>query len=400
MGQYINLRQTANPQFQHIINKSTVFHYLRKNGPTYRNVISSALGISLPTVTGALDSLTMAGFAELVEYRKNNQARRVPYYQITMKDSIILSIDLLKNIIATFDTNGITIMQNFTFPPDDDPEKRLLQIINNFVRRKLKKERSSIKSICIGFPGIVDVEKGMVIKAIYHPNLENIPFKQILKEEYNCTVFIDNVVNLAAYANYSEFNKIYKNIVSCDIGMEIGTGLLINGTVYYGENYIAGEIGFYTDNLENPAINFKRKYTFRALCAEFVKCHEGKIVDPAKLDVVFCLEKIAELFTLAHKKDKLVLKLVDTYIQNIALMLNKVEVLLNPKIIVISGDICQIPYSEEVFLNPLNQYFKAVRLMAEDIKYSKYGSLVSVYGAGEMALDNYFSEEFPYVMGF
>ena len=239
MGQYINLSQAANPQFQHVINKSTVFHYLRKNGPTYRNVIASALGISLPTVTGALDSLTMAGFAELVEYRRNDQARRVPYYQITMKDSIILSLDLLKNIIAAFDENGINVMQNFLFPSDGDPKEHLLQIINNFVRRKLKKDRSLIKSICIGFPGIVDVEKGVVNKAIYHPNLENTPFKQILKDKYNCTVYIDNVVNLAAYANYSEFNKIYKNIVSCDIGMEIGTGLLINGAVYHGENYMA-----------------------------------------------------------------------------------------------------------------------------------------------------------------
>jgi predicted NBD/HSP70 family sugar kinase len=388
-----------NPHFQHIINRSAVFHYLREYGPTYRTKISIALGISLPSVARALQSLSTDGFVELMEYRKNSQDRTVPFYRITIKDNIMISVDLLKNIIAVFDTTGLYTTQDFKIPADDDIQTAIVRTIDQFVDVVLKKDRRLIKSICIGSPGIVDVEKGMVIKAIYHPDFEGIPLKSILKDTYKCTVFIDNVVNLAVYANYIEFDKNYKNIIACDIGMEIGTGLMINGKIYHGENYRAGETGFFTDNLADPGINYKKLLTFRALNAEFLKRHKGEITDSANQDEETCLQNISSLFTLANQGDKLALEIIDEYIKKIALMLNKAEVLLNPKIIVISGDICQMPYSENVFLKPLNKYFTGLRLMENEIKYSKYGTLVAIYGAGEFALENYLCEEFPYMMG-
>ena len=87
------------------------------------------------------------------------------------------------------------------------------------------------------------------------------------------------------------------------------------------------------------------------------------------------------------------------YIDRIALMINKVDVLLNPQIIVVGGDICLMPHSEELFLQPLNDRYRPLRLMNNDIVYSKYGTLVTLYGAGRMALEQYLQSEFPYMMG-
>lgn len=396
---YISLSQTVNPAYQLIINQSAVFHYLRENGPTYRNQIATALNISLPSVARALNALVERNFVELVDYRRNNHARTVPYYQITIKDSIMLSLDLLKGVIAAQHITDLFSIAYFNLDSSKNIIDDLVEIITGYVENTLRRSIHAVKSICIGSPGIVDVEEGVVKKAIFHPGLEGVPLKASLEKIFNCIVTIDNVVNIAAYANYCETERKVNNIVSCDIGLEIGTGLLINGRIHRGSHFMAGETGFFTDDIDEPMNNYKRTHTFRSLCCDLVWQEECKVIDWSSLEESYCLEQVRAIFERTFAGDKVAYQLLETYIDKIIRMLNKVDVLLDPDLIVIGGDICQMPHSEILFLERLNERFRPTRQFKQDVQYSKYGPLVTLYGAGQMALDHYFSAEFPYIMG-
>lgn len=396
---YISLSQTVNPAYQLIINQSAVFHYLREHGPTYRNQIANALNISLPSVARALNVLVERGFVELLDYRRNDQARTVPYYRITIGSTIMLSLDLLKGAIAAQNLEGLFSIAYFKLDTHLPVVDDLVSIITHYVQDTLHTSLASVKSICIGSPGIVDVERGAVLKAIFHPGLEGVPLRDSLEARLGCSVFVDNVVNIAAYANYCEFDKKVRNIVSCDIGLEIGTGLLIDGRIYRGSHFMAGETGFYTDHLDNPKINYKRTHTFRSICCELAERLEGITLDPAALEEEYCLNHVSALFETCARGDALSISVLDAYIDRTALMLNKVDVLLNPQLIVIGGDICQMPQSEHLFLERLNERYRPLRQLKQDIVYSKYGPLVTLYGAGRMALERYFQTQFPYMMG-
>lgn len=396
---YISLSQTVNPAYQLIINQSAVFHYLREHGPTYRNQIATALNISLPSVARALSVLVERGFVELIDYRRNNQARTVPYYHITIGRSIMLAMDLLKGVIAAQNLEGLFSIEYFKLDKNVSVIEDITSIITRYVHDTLHAPLSDVKSICIGCPGIVDVDSGMVLQAIFHPGLEGVPLRNTLQEKFGYHVSVDNVVNIAAYANYCEFDKKVSNIVSCDIGLEIGTGLLIDGRIYRGSHYMAGETGFYTDHLENPKINYKRTHTFRSICCDLALRLEGTVLDPASLEEDYCLEHVSTLFDSCAQGDALSIAVLDAYIVRIALMLNKVDVLLNPQLIVIGGDICQMPHSEQLFLDRLNERYQPLRQLKQDIVYSRYGPLVTLYGAGQMALEHYFQVQFPYMMG-
>lgn len=396
---YISLSQTVNPAYQLIINQSAVFHYLREHGPTYRNQIATALNISLPSVARALSVLVERGFVELVDYRRNNQARTVPYYRITIGNALMLSLDLLKGAIAAQNLEGLFSIGYFKLDKSIPVTEDIVSIITRYVLDTLHAPLSDVKSICIGCPGIVDVDSGMVLKAIFHPGLEGIPLRDTLQEKFGCQVYVDNVVNIAAYANYCEFDKKVSNIVSCDIGLEIGTGLLIDGRIYRGSHYMAGETGFYTDHLDNHKINYKRTHTFRSICCDLAARLKGSVLDPASLEEDYCLEHVSALFDSSAQGDALSISVLDAYIDRIALMLNKVDVLLNPQLIVIGGDICQMPHSEQLFLERLNERYRPLRQLKQDIVYSKYGPLVTLYGAGRMALEHYLQAQFPYMMG-
>jgi len=397
---YINLSQMANPSFQHTINQSAVFHYLREHGPTYKKHIAQALGISLPSVTRALNALIERGFAEHTEYRKNKQSRTVPYYQITIQNAIIIAIDVLKGLISGRNLVEMFPIHEIGFDPSIPLIDDFTRNIQRYVEDCLGRNIDDVKFICIGLPGIVNVDTGVVEKAIYHPNLENIPIKEPLGANFHCKVFIDNVVNLAAFANYCEFHKQYGNMVACDIGMEIGTGLIINHRVYRGQNNIAGETGFFIGDLDHPERTCKMTCTFRPLNREIIK--SGLIDDhedagsPGE-DEKTCLRNVARLFDCAYEGNAAARELLKDYITKIILMLNKVEILLNPKKIVIGGDVCCLPHSREVFLKPLNELYGPVRQMDDPVCYSNYDVHVSLYGACEMGLETYLSEEFPYM---
>ena len=395
---YVSISQTLNPSRQHKINQSAIFHFLRESGPTYRTNIARNLDLSLPAVGRALEALLERGFVELIEYKKNDMARTVPYYQITLMDDVIISIDLLKGIIAAFDTEKMFTPYYFKLPNKNLLIDELSEVIEYYFSNIIKKSIQTMKSICICSPGIVDIQKGQVIKAIYHPNLENVPIRDQLRQRYQCIVFIENAVNAAAFESYWEFKKIYRNIVSLDIGLEIGAGLIIGGLVYHGENYIAGETGFYIDDIEHPEINYKKTCTFRSLSAEVITNKKGEQRDPAELDEEFCLTTVSDLFTSAYENEPSACILINNYIRRIILMLNKIDVLLNPKIIVIGGDICQMPHSEEVFLHRLKERYHPLRISDVEICYSRYGPLVTLQGGGIMALENYLCEQFPYMM--
>ena len=390
----------ANPSFQHQINQSAVFHYLLESGPTYKNAISQALGISLPSVTRALNALSDRGFVEHTENRKNKQSRVVPYYQATIKESLIIAIDLLYNTIMGSGLYEKYPIQQCDFITDKPLIENIQHYIDDYVKNTIKGDIKNIKSICIGSPGIVNVEKGYVETAIYHPTLENVPMKQELSVIYDCSVFIENVVNLAAFANYCQLSRKHSNIVACDVGAEIGAGLIINNAVYRGQNNIAGETGFFVDNLSRPSENYNEACTLKSLLSRAVVARIlPPEVDPEReLPHKEFLERVQALFELAHNGNLLAIDLIIDHVKSIILMLNKIEILLNPEMIFIGGDICSINHTEELFLTPLNALYEPIRKMKDPVYYSAYGCDTTLQGACEMGLEKYLSQIFPYVL--
>lgn len=390
---YIAMHQTATPNLQSIINQSLVFHYLKEHGPSYRARISLDLNISLPAVGRALDELIERKFVILSDYRKNDQMRRVPFYSINLDDFVIISLDAYNNLI-TSDHSGL--VRKFDLDQQIDLGEAFIDVIDRFVRNDLAKDISMIRSICIAFPGIVNTSDGIVEKAVYHPEFERFPIKDRLEEHYGCTVFIDNVVNLAVVQNKFELEERKLNVVAIDIGMEIGAGILIDGKVYRGENFIAGEIGYYTDSPIYEKKESGHSSTLRKL-AMMVCGATG--VEPCDLHQRSrCVPIVVDAFGKAHDGDAGMLGVIDQFSNEIALLINKIDPLLNPAAIVISGEICTIPYSKELFFERVVEKYHNLRFSNVTIMFSPSGPLAGLLGGVLVAEDNFMKQQFPYVM--
>lgn len=103
---------------------------------------------------------------------------------------------------------------------------------------------SSVTSIGIGVPALVDLEQGIVYDAVYIPSWKKVPLKKLLEERYHLPVLINNDANCFALGEfYFGKGKGVNSMIGLTIGTGLGSGIIINKKLYAGNNCGAGEFG-------------------------------------------------------------------------------------------------------------------------------------------------------------
>ncbi len=95
----------------------------------------------------------------------------------------------------------------------------------------------------IGTPGTVNRDTGIVE---FSNNLQfrNLELKKLLEARMNKRVIVENDANAAAYGEYKAGAlKGAKNALAITLGTGVGSGIIIDGKVYAGTNFAAGEMG-------------------------------------------------------------------------------------------------------------------------------------------------------------
>ncbi len=82
------------------------------------------------------------------------------------------------------------------------------------------------------------------------------PFAGILKKKISLPVFIDNDANVMALAEFKAgAARGSRNAVCLTLGTGVGGGLILDGKLYRGSSYAAGEIGHMPLNESGPKCN-------------------------------------------------------------------------------------------------------------------------------------------------
>lgn len=102
----------------------------------------------------------------------------------------------------------------------------------------------SVTRIGIGVPSIVDAEKGIVYNVTSIPSWDKVPLKDMLEEKFGVPAKVNNDCNCFARGVLaSEEFRGYKDMVCVTLGTGVGSGLIVNRSLYVGGNSCAGEIG-------------------------------------------------------------------------------------------------------------------------------------------------------------
>lgn len=109
---------------------------------------------------------------------------------------------------------------------------------------RLRQKHSDIAAIGVGVPGLVDFDRGYVHELTNVPGWKEVALKDILSEKTGLPVLVENDANAMAYAEFRYgAGRGLKNVVALTMGTGIGGGLVLNGKMYRGSGFAAGEIG-------------------------------------------------------------------------------------------------------------------------------------------------------------
>jgi glucokinase len=104
---------------------------------------------------------------------------------------------------------------------------------------------SVLRAIAAGAPGITDVESGVVIATSYLMGWRNVPLRSLLESRLGIPAAVDNDVNIAAIGeSWLGAAKQARDFVFVAIGSGVGAGIVLNGRLYHGGGWTAGEIGY------------------------------------------------------------------------------------------------------------------------------------------------------------
>lgn len=105
--------------------------------------------------------------------------------------------------------------------------------------------RSLLRAIAAGAPGITNVDDGIVIATSYLMGWHDVPLRALLESALGVPAAVDNDVNMAAIAE-SRIGaaKDTRDFVFLAVGTGIGAGIVLDGRLFHGMSWTAGEIGY------------------------------------------------------------------------------------------------------------------------------------------------------------
>ncbi len=268
-----------------------------------------------------------------------------------MNKKFVIAVDLggtkVLTALITKDGKIINRLKNSVTPSKSKIVKTISASITQLlIEAKLKPK--DIAAISLGVPGTVNPEKGIIAAA---PNLKmsNFNIRKELQKTLRIPILIENDVNLAALGiKKFEYKNKLKNALVVFIGTGIGGALILNGTLYRGSSFYAGEIGHMIVHVDGSLGNNTGKTTLekaasRPQVVKRIKADIKSGSDSILKDYVEKKKKIksSALAKAVKEKDKVTLNHLSAACRTIGTALGSITTLLNIDTIILGGGVVE-----------------------------------------------------------
>jgi predicted NBD/HSP70 family sugar kinase len=246
-----------NNYFQKNANISMVTQMLWKTPGISRVEIARRLKLYRSTVSNIINILIKHGV--VVEKRKGAAAmsggRKPIYLELNKEFGCVAGLELRPSgyHCVLVDMAGTVIHTSSGLLPDI-PFDAMTDLVLFELYEEVKKNGLPLLAVCMAVPGIIDSKNEEIIES--HPfALKKHRLRQTFSRQYNIPLFIENDANCLAWFELSKnSDSSVKNFICINLEshqkshqfgewskMGIGIGLAIDGSVFSGNNYRAGE---------------------------------------------------------------------------------------------------------------------------------------------------------------
>jgi len=257
----------------------------------------------------------------------------------------------------------------------------------------------NIIGIGVGAPGPLDIKKGIIHFAPNLPGWREVPLKKILEDEFKVKVVLENDANAAAWGERCfGAGKGVDNLACFTLGTGIGGGIIIDGKIYHGNNFVAAELGHMTVNRDGPRCNCGNygcleAYSSATGIKNRIKDRIQKGVKSHFLtfdnDHLIESMSLKSIFETARMGDDLTQSVVEDAIDYLGIAIANIANILNPEMIILvggitnEGDTLLNPLKKKVAERALNSNYKFLKIVI-----GKLGDLAGALGAAALLFEN------------
>src|SRR5262245_8265115 len=307
--------------------------------PFTRAEVIEATGLSAPTVGTLCSHLIRRGVVTDLGAGPSRGGRRPAFMEFNARHRYVAGIDIgpTRTHLAVADLRGETLDQRVVpTPTERDPEKLLSQLAAE-LRKLLSDVRvptSRLLAVAAGAPGVVDRDRGIVVA--FAPNLEGwsqVPMAAILRRALSVPVVVENDVNLAILGErWRGAARGHDTCAFISVGTGIGAGVVMNGHLYHGRHFMAGEIALMCMGPQYVDTNFGARGCFETLTG--LKAIAARWSKP---DRVQADGWVQALFDAAGNGDEAARTIVEETATLIGIATANVGIVLDPSLIVLGG---------------------------------------------------------------
>lgn len=316
------------------LNQHRIVQTLLTSGSATQAELARQTGLSTATVSNIIK--TMAASGMVTTSRTTSSGRRALAVTLNDTNGVAVGIDFGRRHLRVLVANlGYDVLAEQTtgLPPGyqaaDGIEAAARLLDKELAETGLSK--SDVLGVGVGIPGPLDRRAGVAIGGTIHPEWVGVQIRQEMETALQLPVFVDNDCNLGALAEITWGPRAgVANLVFVKIGSGIGSGMVLDGQLYYGQTGVTGELGHTT--LDDQGV----------IC----RCgNRGCLETLASTDVILRLLggqdsktlTIADVIDNALHGDTATLRVIDDIGVAIGRALGTVANLINPEVIVIGG---------------------------------------------------------------
>jgi glucokinase-like ROK family protein len=384
------MNQSATTHLMRRLNRSAILDLLREHSPIARAEISRRLHISIPTVMRIVDELMAEDLARWCGHSESSGGRPRDLLEFNQLGYAVIGIDLGgTKMFGTVADLGGNIQEEIYLPWEPESAENKLEQVCRLIDKLIHAPRPDgqrLRGIGIGAPGVTLAEKGIVTWA---PSLgwRDLPLRDILMERFHIPVVVDNDVNLAAMGEHGfGAGKGASSLVCIAVGTGIGSGIIIDRSIYRGFHQSAGEIGYLLPDKDALGKRYDKFGALENLASGTgVEARAEKLWH--ELGMPYPEEGISaeEVFNAARTGQAWAVRVVDETVDYLSLAIAAISLLFDPEVIVLGGGVAR---SADILIDPIIKRLVGVLPAPVTLLPSTLGYRAAVLGAIMLVLDS------------
>jgi len=234
----------ATPEDVRRANRSLLLRALHRDGPTSRADLAKAAGLTRASVSAVVRDLLDDGLVEeLGLSTTGGVGKPATLVGLDADGRHVACLDLSEPSAFTgalVNLEGKVVVRR-THQRQSKTGTAAVTLVKKIVRELLADADRPLLGIGVGTPGIVDADG--VIATAAHLGWQDLALGDTLHRAFDLPVAVVNDANAGALAELAFGDEEVHNLICVRVDEGVGAGLVLDGRLFTGSSFAAGEIG-------------------------------------------------------------------------------------------------------------------------------------------------------------